>query len=266
MSDDGVRVWLDRELNEELKQAAAARGLSARIMMERMLAEGLKTEVGRQARVAGMKADSQLDRIDRIVGEMQQATGRVDHLLEQVGTMIPKQLKKEFDALKAHVSSTGGTAHLRDLLKQLMAEFQRTLLAKLDEVKNAASQSAEHRTTHAGLDRLAAQQVRSRRAAAGGAGAVLVLLMAIAFLSADTPPTRWMATRLTGQTDSAKAGFTLIGNGWATGVMLLKTQVLIDDSDKFKNSLTGCLRRAEQARVSFSCTLDMDPAPKAPEQ
>src|SRR5688572_24001143 len=109
MSDDGVRVWLDRKLSEQLKQAAAARGVSARTMMERMLAEGLKTEVGRQARVAGMKADSQLDRMDRIVGEMQQATGRVDHLLEQVGTAIPQQLKKEFDALKAHVSNTGGT-------------------------------------------------------------------------------------------------------------------------------------------------------------
>lgn len=212
MSDDGVRVWLDRELSEQLKQAAAAKGLSARALMERMVAEGLKIEAGRQAKIAGIKADSQLNRIDRIVGQLEQAHGRVDHLLEEIGSRIPQQLKKEFDSLKAHVSNTGGTAHLRDLLKQLMDEFQRTMVAKIREVKDGADQTAEHARTRKAVAGLAAQQVRVRWAAAGGAAGVIVILAAFAFLFANTAPTRWMATRLTGQMDSLGAAYMLFGN------------------------------------------------------
>lgn len=259
MSDDGVRVWLDRELNEELKQAAAARGLSARTMMERMLAEGLKTEVGRQARVAGMKADSQLDRMDRIVGEMQHATGRVDHLLDQIGTMVPQQLKKEFDTLKTHVSNTGGTAHLRDLLKQLLGEYQRTITGKLEAVKDAADQTAEHARTRKAVAGLAAQQMRLRQAAVGGAAAVIVFLAAFAFLFANTSPTRWMATRLTGQSSSLGAAYALFGNENLPGPRMRQVRDLVLDTPAFSDSMKKCLTQAEKARENFPCTVTMGP-------
>jgi len=259
MSDDDVRVRIGRELNEQLQEAAAAKGLSARTLMERMLAEGLKTEVGRQARVAGMKADSQLDRMDRIVGEMQQATGRVDHLLEQVGTAIPQQLKKEFDALKAHVSNTGGTAHLRDLLKQLLGEYQRTITGKLEEVKDAVDQTAEHARTRKVVAGLVAQQVRVRQAAIGGAAAVIVFLAAFAFLFANTPPTRWMATRLTGQSSSLGAAYALFGNENLPGPRMRQVRDLVLDTPAFSDSMKKCLTEAEKARENFPCTVTMGP-------
>lgn len=259
MSDDGVRVWLDRELSEQLKQAAAAKGLSARALMERMVAEGLKTELGRQAKVAGMKADSQLNRIDRIVGELEQAHGRVDHLLEEIGSRIPQQLKKEFDSLKAHVSNTGGTAHLRDLLKQLMGEFQRTISLQLDEVKHGARQVEEHRTTRAALARLARQQMEIRWAAASGAAGVIVILAAFAFLFANTAPTRWMATRLTGQMDSLGAAYMLFGNENLPGPRMKQLRDQVFDNPAFADSMFKCLKEAEWKQENFSCTVTLGP-------
>lgn len=259
MSDDGVRVWLDRELSDQLKQAATARGLSARALMERMVAEGLKTEAGRQARVAGMKADSQLTRIDRITAELEQAHGRVDHLLEEIGTRIPQQLKKEFDSLKAHVSNTGGTAHLRDLLKQLMDEFQRVMVGKLREVQDAADQTAEHVKTRRVVAKIAEQKVQVRWAAAAGAFGTIVVLTAFAFLFANTAPTRWMATRLTGQMDSLGAAYMLFGNENLPGPRMKQVRDLVFGNPAFADSMTKCLKQAEWERENFSCSVTMGP-------
>lgn len=259
-----ARVRIDPALYSEIKKLAASERVDPAVTIDRLLNSALKTYTDRAGRIADMKTDSQLNRIDAITGKIDRALGEISALTGRIAKDIPATLQKRFAALEDLVSRTGNTHHLRDLMKSEFALFQGDLARRLKAIEGRIDQSADHAKTRHEIARLRADDDQKKRFFGYGAAATFAALFALAFLLADTPPTRWLATRLTGNSNQLMAGYALMGDGRDRGVQLLQTKLLLDHSQPFRTSYTRCLETAEKAGQSFPCKIMMMPVPKGP--
>lgn len=263
MSEPDFRPRLSGELKQAVERAAKLRGISASELIEAAIRADLKTADSRAGRIAGLKADNQLDRIDQFLGKLDHVIGQYNALLDKVAASIPKTLKTEFDSLKSTIERTGGTAHLRDLLKQLLSDFEQRQNARLSKIESAVDQSAQHSATRAAINDLRGDRYRDRWMLAGGAGACLVMLAAFAFIFSDTAPTRWAATKLMGQSSSVLAGVGLVSQNGAIRQALYDTRTLLGSSEDFTNQFAKCVDRLAKAERKQSCMLEYTPPQKS---
>ncbi|HCB77459.1 MAG TPA: hypothetical protein DEP68_01635 [Erythrobacter sp.] len=259
MSGSDFRPRLAGELRTDIERAAKTRGISPSDFIESAVRKELKLAGSRNERASDLKADRQLDRIDRFFGELDSFMGQFHKLLNTTATAIPKQLKTEFDALKTTIVNTGGTGHLRDLLKQLLADFENRQNVRLSKLESAVDQSAQHRATRAAIDDLRGNQNRDRWMLAAGAGACLLVLAAVGFLFADTGPTRWAATRLMGESSNVNSGAKLISENAVIRQALYDTRLLLGSSEEFTLEFADCVDRLIDADQPESCRLEYDP-------
>jgi hypothetical protein len=163
--------------------------------------------------------------------------------------------------MRSHISNTGGTAHLRDMIAK--AEVR-------SEARDAAMKSAIVTQLKEGQEALGAmldRENRTRRAEAfqrsahiaSGAGAVLLLFLVLAFFFANTPPTRWLAMRLVGTTDHFRAGSNMLEGDTDSGFLLVRTQVLLNGQKDFQADYRSCIERVEKASGRFTCKVRLDP-------
>lgn len=259
MSVSDFRPRLAGELRADIERAAKARGISPSDFIESAIRKELKLAGSRSERAADLKADRKLDRIDRFFGELDSFMGQFNKLLNTTATSIPKQLKAEFDSLKTTITNTGGTGHLRDLLKQLLTDFEDRQNARLLKLESAVDQSAQHRATRAAIDDLRGDQNRGRWMLAAGAGACLLVLAAFGFLFADTGPTRWAATRLMGESSNVNSGAKLISENAVIRQALYDARLLLGSSEEFTLEFAECADRLIRAKQPESCRLEYDP-------
>lgn len=263
MSETDFRPRLSGDLKEAVERAAKLRGISASELIETAIRADLKTATSRAGRIAGLKADNQLDRIDQFYGKLDHVIGQYNALLNKAAESIPKALKTEFDSLKLTIERTGGTAHLRDLLKQLLNDSEQRQNARLSKLESAADQSAQHSATRAAINDLRGDRYRDRWLLAAGAGACLIMLAAFAFVFADTAATRWAATRLMGQSSSVLAGVGLISQNGDIRQALYDTRTLLGSSEDFTNQFAKCVDRLVKAERKQTCQLEYTPPQKS---
>lgn len=260
MSGDRFRPSLPKDLQPQVERAAKLRGISVSEFVEAAVGKQLKTDASRAGRAADLKADRQLDRIDHFLGDLDAFIGRFNALLETTATSIPKKLKSEFDALKTTISNTGGTGHLRDLLKQLIADFEGRQNDRLAKLERAYDQSAEHQTTRIAIAKLARDRFRDRWMAGSGALACILTIAAIGFLFADTAPTRWAAMRLMGESTYTYAGAALSAKNPAIRNRLIQTRSLLGTSEEFTKDYGKCIDLFAAADAPVECRLRFDPS------
>ena len=260
MSTIDFRPRLSADLRNDIERAAKMRGISASEWIEAAVRKELKTNIGRAERAVGLKADRTLDRIDNFFGELDRFIGQFNHLLNTTAQAIPRQLKKEFDGLKTTITNTGGTAHLRDLLKQLIADFETRQNARFSKLESAVDQGAEHRVTRAAIGQLQRGKLRDRWMVGAGALGCFLTLAALAFLFADTAPSRWVATRLVGESSALPAGIKLSSEYEVVRRPLLQTRILLGSSEEFARNFSACVDRLARASEPASCRLTYDPA------
>lgn len=210
-----THAWLDAE--------ARRRGLMVRDLVERIVQE----QAGREG--AGQDAGGHVNKVmpgaapGALMTRLKELFERFDTLVVRLTEELPRSIANGFDAIKDTIVKTGGTGHLRTMLTDhdtahtarlgametareaagveqaaALKNLQDVLVAKIDTLK---SEVQTLRAWHKGR----------RWAAAGGATGMLLLLVALGLLLADTPPTRWVSTRLTGNTRAIDAAFTLAG-------------------------------------------------------
>lgn len=259
MSGVDFRPRLAGELRTDIERAVKARGISPSDFIESAIKKELKLAGSRSERAADLKADRKLDRIDRFFGELDSFMGQFNKLLNTTATAIPKQLKAEFDALKTTITKTGGTSHLRDLLKQLLSDFEDRQNVRLLKLESAVDQSAQHAATRSVINDLRADKYRDRWMLAAGAGSCLLVLAAFGFLFSDTAPTRWAATKLLGESLEVSAGVKLVSQNDAIRRALFDARLLLGSSDEFTKDFSECVGRLIDAKQPESCRLEYNP-------
>lgn len=259
MSEPDFRPRLSGNLKEAVERAAKLRGISASELIEAAIRADLKTADSRAGRIAGLKADNQLDRIDQFLGKLDHVIGQYNALLDKVAASIPKTLKTEFDSLKSTIERTGGTAHLRDLLKELNGASEKRQNERFDKLEKLIEKAGDNTALHQQIRKIDANFVQQHWAIAAGAGGMLLVLLALSFPLADTAPTRWVATRLMGETDRLQAGVKLASPTLATQQTILRIGLQASADQKFAKNLEVCLDRFMTAKSYVTCTIAFNP-------
>lgn len=259
MSGSDFRPRLSGELRTDIERAAKARGISPSDFIESAIKKELKLAGSRGERASDLKADRKLDRIDQFFGELDGFIGRFNKLLNNTATSIPKQLKTEFNGLKTTISQTGGTGHLRDLLKQQLTDFEERQNKRLLKLESAFDQSDQHAATRSAINDLRGDKYRDRWMLAGGALACLLTLAAFGFLFSDTAPTRWAATKLLGESLEVSAGVKLMSQNDAIRRALFDARLLLGSSDEFTKDFSECVDQLIDADQPESCRLEYSP-------
>lgn len=261
-----THAWLDAE--------ARRRGLLVRDLVERIVQE----QAGRDG--SGQGVNGHVNRVVQggatgsLMTQLKGLFERFDTLVERLAEDLPASISNGFDAIKETIVKTGGTGHLRTML----TEHDTAHMARLDVMETASAAAwetagAEQAKAFENLqdvlvkkidalksevETLRAWHKKRRWAAAAGAGGMLVLLVALGMLLADTTPTRWLSIRLTGNTRAIDAAFTLTGDGSATGAFMAETKGLLDDPD-FRADYTRCVTHAREVAKGFPCRISMPP-------
>jgi hypothetical protein len=260
-SAEKVRVRIDPEAHEQARRSAQARGMAVGDYLELLVRQDADAEAHRAHKLAAAKGDRATQRIEGLHADLARLGGQFRSAIDSLRTDLPKALEAGFAGMRAHISNTGGTAHLRDMIAKVEAR---------SEARDAAMQSAivtqlkkDRETLGAMLDR----ESRARRAGASrrsahiafGAGAVLLLFLVLAFFFANTPPTRWLAMRLVGTTDHFRAGSNMLEGDTESGSLLIRTQVLLNGQKDFQADYRSCIERVEKASGRFTCKVRLDP-------
>lgn len=259
MSEPDFRPRLSGELKEAVERAAKLRGISASELIEAAIRADLKTADSRAQRIAGLKADNQLDRIERLYVELDHFKGQFNTLISKIAESIPKTLKAEVDSLKSMIERTGGTAHLRDLLKELNGASEKRQNERFDNLEKLIAKTGDSTALHQQIRKVDAKFMQQRRAIAAGAGGMLLVLLALSFPLADTAPARWLATRLMGETDRLQAGVKLASPTLATQQTILRIGLQANADQKFGDNLEVCLDRFMAAKSYVTCTIAFNP-------
>lgn len=259
MSEPDFRPRLSGDLKEAVERAAKLRGISASELIEAAIRADLKTADSRAQRIAGLKADNQLDRIERLYVELDHFKGQFNTLISKIAESIPKTLKAEVDSLKSTIERTGGTSHLRDLLKELNGASEKRQNERFDKLEKLIEKAGDNTALHQQIRKIDANFVQQHRAIAAGAGGMLLVLLALSFPLADTAPSRWVATRLMGESDRLDAGVKLASSNQVVKNSIFRTSMLSSADRKFGQNLEVCLDRFMIARSYVTCTIAFNP-------
>lgn len=264
-SAEKVRVRIDPSIHEQARQSAQARGMAVGDYLELLVRQDVDAEGRRSQKLAAAKEERATQRIEELYARIDSLGGQFRHAIDMLETELPKALDAGFAGMRSHISNTGGTGHLRDMIAKAEAR---------SEARDAAMQSAlvkqlkgDRETLQGILDR----ESRLRRAGAWqrgeqialGAGAVLLMFLIPAFLFSNTAPTRWVGVRLIGATDRYHAASNLLEGDTESGSLLLRTHVLLNGQKNFRADYRTCIKRVEQASGRFMCKIRFDPLVKA---
>jgi hypothetical protein len=257
-----THAWLDAE--------ARRRGLMVRDLVERIVQEQAGREGGGQGANGHVNKGVPDTATGSLMTRLKELFERFDTLVVRLAEELPRSIANGFDAIKDTIVKTGGTGHLRTMLTDhdnahtarlgametareiagveqaaALKNLQDVLVAKIDTLKSE-------------VQALRAWHKERRWAAAGGAIGMLLLLVALGLLLADTPPTRWVSIRLTGNTRAIDAAFTLAGDDRATGALMAETKGLLGDRD-FREDYTRCVIHAREVAKGFPCRIWVPP-------
>lgn len=267
-SSDKVRVRIDPTIHEQAQTAAQARGISVGDYLELLVRQDGDVQARRAGKLAAAKSDRAAAQIEAFYGKLESLTGQVRYTIDTMSKSLPKALDAGFAGMKDHISNTGGTGHLRDMiskaqdrtdsslsgLKDGMKRFEQNLL---DKVASQGSSTRQAIATEA-AQRKADRWSRKKSMGLGGLVAAL-LFFAFAFVFSNSPPARWLAMRLVGENVPQRAAGALLGREPEIGLVLLQTQVLYARDKGFQRGYADCLDRFDKASEPMTCTLRLVP-------
>jgi hypothetical protein len=261
-----THAWLDAE--------ARQRGLQVRDLVERIVQEQAGRQGSRQGTNGHVNKVVQGAATGSLMTRLKELFERFDKLVVRLADELPTSIANGFEGIKETIIKTGGTGHLRTML----TEHDTAHTARLDAMETASETAWETAGTEQAVafknledvlvekidalksevETLRAWHKKRRWAVAAGAGGMLLLLGALGMLLADTAPTRWLSVRLTGNTRTMDAAFTLAGDGRATGVLMAETRALLNNPD-FRSDYSRCVIHAREVTKHFPCRLLVPP-------
>jgi hypothetical protein len=264
-SAEKVRVRIDPNIHEQARQSAQARGMAVGDYLELLVRQDADAEARQAQKLAAAKGDRAAERIEGLYASFDSLGEQFRHAIETLRTDLPKALDAGFAGMRSHISNTGGTAHLRDMIGNAEAR---------SEKRDAVMQSAivtQLKTDRETLRGMLDHESRLRRAEASqqgrhvaiGAAAVLLIFLVPAFFFSNTWLTRWPAIRLFGATDRYHAASNLLEGDTESGFLLLRTQLLLNEQKNFRADYRTCMKRVEQASARFICKIRFEPLIKA---
>lgn len=236
--------------------------------LELLVRQDADAEARQAQKLAAAKGERAAQRIEGLNANLDSLSGQFRQAIDTLGSDLPKALDAGFAEIRSHISSTGGTAHLREMITKAEAR---------SEARGAAMQSAivaqlkgDHEKLRGMLDRESrlkhAEALQRGRQIALGAGAVPLIFLIPAFLFSNTTLTRWVGVRLVGATDSYHAACNLLEGETDSGFLLLRTQLLLNEQKNFQADYRTCMKRVEQASARFMCKIRFEPLIKAKER
>jgi len=253
------RIDVSGDVHARLEAEARRRGIPIRDLVDQAITEKLDRGAQTALGVHQQREQRQADRIEELAALLDTLGKRIGALLQQQVKDLPAALKAGFDATKATIRETGGTGHLRDMI----SAFEKAFVARF-EAANAAGLTAVDavaRTVNARADKLelliqsiGRDRVSRRASFVRGMAALLALFMLVGFTFRGTPPARWLAVRLVGETSASMAAYTLAGDGRTRGLLMAETSGLLHDR-RFRERYEACVDYAKQAKTNFPCRI-----------
>lgn len=257
------RIDVSSDVHSRLDAESKRRNIPIRDLVEQAVTNMFDREAQAALSVRQQRERRHADRIEELGGQLGDLTRRVSTLIAQQTKDLPDVLKAGFDAIKETITNTGGTGHLR----QMISDFEARFVEKFDTAVTSVSASVAPITDlvnaradkmEKNLARLEKKQIGGRKGFGFGALFGLILLFLIGFTIPGTPPARWLATRFVGETDPARAAWTLAGDGRARGLLMAETKGLLYD-EPFRQRYAACVDKAKRAKTAFPCRLTFPP-------
>jgi hypothetical protein len=264
-SAEKVRVRIDPNIHEQARQSAQARGVAVGDYLELLVRQDADAEARQAQKLAAAKGDRAAERIEGLYTSFDSLGEQFRHAVETLRTDLPKALEAGFAGMRSHISNTGGTTHLREMIgnadarsEKRDAVMQSAIVTQLKTDRETLRGMLDHESQ---LRRAEASQ-RGRHVAIGAA-AVLLIFLVPAFFFSNTALTRWPAIRLIGATDRYHAASNLLEGDTESGSLLLRTQALLNGQKNFRADYRTCIKRVEQASGRFMCKIRFEPLIKA---
>lgn len=267
-SSDKVRVRIDPGIHEQAQTVAQARGISVGDYLELLVRQDGNAEARRAGKLAAAKSDRAAAQIEAFHGKLEGLAGQVRHTIDALNDRLPRALDAGFAGMKDHISNTGGTGHLRDMISKAQDRTDKSLSWLTDRMGKFEERLLEKVASEGSATRQAVEKeadLRKTGRRIGAAGAVVGVFLASlaffasAFLFPNTAPTRWLAMRLVGEDVPQRAAGALLGRDPEIGFVLLQTQVLYGQDKGFKRSYGDCLDRFDKATGPLTCKLSLVP-------
>lgn len=260
-SSEKVRPRIDRQLYGQAEQAAKKRGMLVGDYLELLIKMDGDAAAQRAQKLAAAKGDRAVERGAALAANLDSLANQFRHAVETLRKDVPQALEAGFAGMKAHISNTGGTAHLRDMIKEFEGRFQARMTALEGKVLKDVSQGLEAMQSDLKGIRTELSRDRAKRLAGlhwMGLGAALgiAVLGLLAFLAADTAPTRWLAVRFAGATYPIHAASNLLMEDEPSRSVMAGTFVLMGQK-AFRDDYTACLRRYQRSPESITCKLSL---------
>jgi len=257
------RIDVSSDIHTRLDAESKRRNIPIRDLVEQAVTTMFDREAQAALSVRQQRERRQADRMEEQTAQIGEVTRRVSALIAQQTKELPGALNAGFDAIKTTIKETGGTGHLRDMIAKFQSDFTGTFeeaQGALAASVRAVTEAVEERAKVLGkqLDRIEKRQSGTRSKLAAGAALGIALLLLAGLIMPDTPPSRWLATRLVGETDPARAAWTLAGDGRARGLLMAETKGLLYD-ELFRQRYASCVDKAKRAKISFPCRLTFPP-------
>ena len=257
------RIDVSSDIHSRLDAESKRRNIPIRDLVEQAVTTMFDREAQAALSVRQQRERRHADRMEEQTAQIGEITRRVSALIAQQTKDLPGALNAGFDAIKTTIKETGGTGHLRDMI----AKFQSEFIAKFEAAQGALAGTigtategvdAQARSLGERLERIEKRQSGTPSKLAAGAALGIASLLLVGFIIPDMPPTRWLATRLVGETDPARAAWTLAGDGRVRGLLMAETRGLLYD-EPFRQRYASCVDKAKRAKTSFPCRLTFPP-------
>lgn len=257
-SFEKARVRIDRQVHEQAEQAAKNRGMSVGDYLELLIKMDSDAAAQRAQKLAAAKGDRAVERSAVLAANLDSLANQFRHTVETLRKDVPQALEAGFAGMKAHITNTGGTAHLRDMIKEFEGRFQARMSALEGKVMKEVSQGVGAMQNDLKSIRTELRLVRSDRLTAFrgiwlGAFIAVACLGLLAFLMANTAPTHWLAIRLVGATHPIDASSNLLGDDEASKSVLSATLILLNGQTHFRKDYLSCLDRYQRSLGSITC-------------
>lgn len=257
-----LRIDVSNEAHAQLETEARRQGITVRDLIDQIVRDLTEHRGQADAAVRHQRGAQPTLSDEPEPGSPEDSARRIDALIKRVTDDVPKAIET--------VQRSSGTGHLRDMLgKQDAAQTQR--LAAMQTAQQTAQNAQTlllengNRELAKKIDALKDEMVllrdwlKGRRwAFAAGVLSTLTGLVALAFVLAGTPPARWLAIRLVGETTTVGAAYALAGDDRATGGLMAQTKALLDDP-QFRSDYTRCTTHTREVKRRFSCRMSMPP-------
>ena len=267
-SFEKARVRIDQKVYDQAKQAAKNRGLSLGQYVELLVKTDGDATAQRAQKLAATKDDRAMERGQALTANLDSLVNQFRHAVETLRKDVPQALEAGFAGMKAHISNTGGTAHLRDMIKEFEGRFQARMAALEGRVVKEVAQGleglkADLKGVRTELSRDRAERLAGSRWMGLGAFAAIAILGLFAFVAADTAPTRWLAVRLAGASYPIHAASNLLMEDETSRSVMTGTFVLMGQKG-FRKDYTDCLSRYQRSPDSVTCKLRLTHPEKRP--